>query len=214
MLKCNPLYQTQPQNTFVISNTAITAQQSFISNQQSETALLFHSKYKKSDKQDLFEEVFNTFKKGGTKDYSLLRAGPIVQASLNITCDKMLTEYTVAENWLQRLGRLDRFGENTQPNIYITAVPETLANGKQNGRCARFLNQSHCLQSAKAWYFFLLDKIADKSTFTIGELYQLYQDFNEDPKSREAIEQDLVVALKNSVYLLNTKVMDPFAFSE
>lgn len=208
----NPLYQTQPKNTIVISNTAITAQKSFVKNQAAETAMLFHSKYKKSDKQNLFEKVFNTFKKEGTREVAILRSGPIVQASLNITCDKMITEFTVAENWLQRMGRLDRFGESSQVNLYITAIPETLANGKQSGACARFLNQSNSLQSAKAWYVFLQDKLADKSILTISELYQIYQDFNEDKISRDAIEQDLVDALKKSVDMINAKVMDPVAF--
>lgn len=208
----NPLYQEQPKNTIVISNTAITAQKSFIKNQASEKAILFHSKYKKSDKQDLFEKVFNTFKKEGTRGFDVLRSGPIVQASLNITCDKMVSEFTVAENWLQRMGRLDRFGENSQTNLYITAIPATLAEGKQSGGCARFLNQSHCLQSAKAWYAFLKDNLSGKSIFTIAELYQIYQKFNDDERSRTAIEQDLVAALKKSVDVINYKVMDPVAF--
>ncbi|MEE9356022.1 MAG: CRISPR-associated helicase Cas3' [Methylococcaceae bacterium] len=208
----NPLYQEQPDNTFVISNTAITAQKSFINNQANEKALLFHSKYKKDDKQTLFEKVFATFKHEGTKERAILRAGPIVQASLNITCDKMITEYTHAENWLQRMGRLDRFGENKQANIYITATPETLADGKQSGACARFLNQSNCLRSAKEWYAFLQDKLADQSVFSITEIYQIYQDFYQDPTVKKAIEQDLLDALKKSVEAITAKIMDPVAF--
>ncbi len=208
----NPLYQQQPDNTIVISNTAITAQKSFIKNQTNEKALLFHSKYKKSDKQKLFEKVFSTFKKEGSKEYSILRAGPIVQASLNITSDKMITEFTYAENWLQRMGRLDRFGESTQENIYITAIPETLANGKQSGACARFLNQSNCLQSAKAWYEFLNDIITDKPILTISDVYQIYHDFYNNEQCREAIEQDLLAALKKSVDVINAKIMDPVSF--
>ncbi len=208
----NPLYQTHAENTFVISNTAITAQKSFIKNQADENALLFHSKYKKSDKQTLFELVFEIFKENGTKERDILRAGPIVQASLNITCDQMITEYTHAENWLQRMGRLDRFGKNQQPNIYITATPDTLANGKQSGACARFLNQSNCLQSAKAWYAFIQDKTADKPILTITEIYQIYQAFYDTPAVQKAIEQDMLAALKKSVDVINAKVMDPVAF--
>jgi CRISPR-associated endonuclease/helicase Cas3 len=208
----NPLYQTQPDNTIVISDTAITAQKSFIKNQANETALLFHSKYKKSDKQDLFEKVFNTFKKEGSKEYAILRSGPIVQASLNISCDKMITEFTHAENWLQRMGRLDRFGENTQVNVYITATPETLSNGKQSGACEWFLNQSHCLQSAKAWYEFLKDKISDNPVLSIADVYEIYQEFYDNEKNREAIGKDLLTALKKSVEVINDKVMDPVSF--
>ncbi|MGD7033453.1 CRISPR-associated endonuclease Cas3'' [Methylotuvimicrobium buryatense] len=208
----NPLYQTQPDNTFIISNTAITAQRGFIRNQAKEKALLFHSKYKKLDKEVLFKKVFETFKYRGTKDYAVLRAGPIVQASLNISCDRMMTEITHAENWLQRLGRLDRFGENSDPNVYITAVPESLANGKQSGACARFLNQSNCLQSTKAWHSFLVDKITEKPIMSIAEIYQIYQDFYDDPVVQKAVEQDMLAALKKSVDLINAKIMDPVAF--
>ena len=208
----NPLYLPQPENTIVISNTAITAQRSFIKNQSVEKALLFHSKYKKADKQNLFKKVFDNFKKEGSEEYEVLRSGPIVQASLNITCAKMVSEFTHAENYLQRLGRLDRFGENGEVNLFVTAIPETLANGKQSGACARFLNQSNCLQAAKAWGDFLSDKIADKQSLTISDLYQIYKDFYDDPKGREAVERDMLAALKKSVDVINAKVMDPVSF--
>jgi CRISPR-associated endonuclease/helicase Cas3 len=207
----NPLYQQQPAKTFVISNTAITAQKSFIDNQNTEDALLFHSKYKKSDKDQLFQKVFDTFKRDGSQEHDILRSGPVVQASLNISCDRMVTEFTHAENWLQRLGRLDRFGENTDDNLYITATPETLAKGKQSGACARFLNSLNTLQSAKAWYEFLQDKLTDE-TVTLAEIYQLYKEFYENPIYRNAVEDDLKQALKKSTQVIALKLIDPVSF--
>jgi len=174
----NPLYKTnQPKNTIIISNTATTAQQSFIQNQATENALLFHSKYTQKDKQILSQKVFDNFKKGGKKTVNLLRSGPIIQASLNISCEKMITEFTTPENWLQRLGRLDRFAENTNINQYITAVPQTIAEkGKQISAYAKFLARFDCFQSAKAWRNFLLNqKLED--TITLNELYKIYDNF-------------------------------------
>ncbi|MGR3178510.1 MAG: CRISPR-associated endonuclease Cas3'' [Candidatus Anammoxibacter sp.] len=209
----NPLYQKQPENTFVISNTAITAQKSFIHNQNRENVVLFHGRYKKSDKQYLFDKVFDSFKRDGNKAYAVLRAGPIIQASLNITCDRMVTEFTNAENWLQRLGRLDRFGLNQETNEYITAIPQTLAiGGKQTSRCAKFLNSLNSLQSAKAWHEFLQDKLPDAPVVSLAQVYQIYQDFYEDGKCRDAVEQDLIGALKKSVQVLTVKLLDPITF--
>ncbi len=204
----NPLYQAQPDNTIIISNTAQTAQRSFINNQENESALIFHSKYKKKDKDELFNKIVSTFKKGGSKEYTILRSGPVVQASLNITCDQMVTEFTHAENWLQRLGRLDRFGENDEENKYITAIPETLVNGKQSGACARFLNSLNSLQSAKAWYEFVSDKQLEE-TVTITQVYQLYKEFYDNDTHRKAIEEDFKTALKKSVEMIDLKLIDP-----
>jgi len=209
----NPLYSSQPENTIVISNTATTAQQAFILNQQDENALLFHGKYITADKSKIFTQVFNCFKRSGSKAYSLLRSGPIVQASLNITCQHMVTEFTVAENWLQRLGRLDRFGANEQLNEYITAMPEEVvhSNGKVKGNCARFLNSSHAYRSAYVWYEFLQDKLESKP-YSIKAIYQLYAEFYRSTKGQEAVEQDLITALQTSVLVINNKVHDPLRF--
>lgn len=209
----NPLYAPQAENnTFVISNTALTAQKSFIKNQDKENSVLIHSKFKPSDRKELFNKVFTTFKQQGVRDYDLLRSGPIVQASLNISCDKMITEFTNAENWLQRLGRLDRFGENQLPNVYVSAMSGHVKNGKVLGN-AKFLHSSlYCLQSTKAWYEFLQAKLPDKKIVSIATLYKIYQDFYEDENSLSVIEQDLIMALKESVNAIEQKIVDPISF--
>lgn len=206
--------QEEPQQgrTFVITNTALDAQMGYLQHQGSENSVLLHSKYTKQDKAYWFDQVFESFKRNGSSKYDVLRSGPIVQASLNISCDRMLTEITSAENWLQRLGRLDRFGENSEENLYVTILPESLIkSGKQTSHCARFLNQMFIWNNTKAWLSFLEDKLADNNVVKINQLYEIYQAFYKDTQVLQWIEQDFLLALKKSVGLINDKIVDPIS---
>ena len=204
----NPLYKKQNSSTFVISNTALSAQRSFVLNQQ-ENSILFHSKFKKSDKAKIFNDVFESFKKDGTQQFDVLRSGPIVQASLNISCDYMISEMDTAENILQRLGRLDRFGNNRDKiNVLTIAITENVKNGKSKGKSADFLDSMKSLQSTKAWYDFLNSSLDEKPT-TLPKIYELYKKFYESENAKKLIGSDLLESLKESVQMINKKVMDP-----
>lgn len=202
----------QEDSTFVITNTALDAQLGYLQHHGKENSVLLHSKYTKHDKAYWFDEVFDCFKQDGNHKYDVLRSGPIVQASLNITCNRMLTEITSAENWLQRLGRLDRFGDNAAVNPYITVIPKSIeVSGKLTSSCARFLNQLCVWNSTKAWLSFLKDRLKEEETVDINQLYGIYRDFYADKQSQEAIKQDFLLALKKSVKLINDKIIDPIS---
>ena len=213
VIEGNPFYQSYSEQTFIISNTALTAQLGFIYKKNNENSVLFHSKYKRSDKKKWFDEVFQSFKKNGSQKYDVLRSGPIVQASLNVTSKQMLSEMTSPENMLQRMGRLDRFGESTSVNILQVAITEHVKNGSCKGSSAYFLNQLNSLQTSKAWYDFLQDRLNGK-IFQLAELYTLYRDFyTQEEKlsesNKSAVMQDMTKALKKSIDLLNSKVTEP-----
>ena len=206
----HPLYCQQPPNSIVITNTAYASQLSYIKNQRYENAILFHSRFKTSDKKSLFESIYSSFKRRGTHQYDILRSGPIVQASLNITCRNMVSEFTSAENWLQRLGRLDRFGEHPEINTYITALPENVALGKGESSCTRFLSSQYSLQNAKSWYQYLKDNLSPSNDVTLSKLYGLYCKFYQS-EYRDRLEQELVNALKNSIKVIVSRVHKPLS---
>ena len=199
--------------TFIITNTAQDAQLGFLLHQNNENNILLHSKYTRTDKVHWFNQVFDSFKEKGSQKYKVLRSGPIVQASLNITCQQMYTDMTSPENWLQRLGRLDRFGENNELNIYTTVIPESAKKGKQSSRQAKFLASLCVWNSSVAWLNYLQDYLDDNNldTVTLNELYQVYQKFYTDEDCRDKVMEDMEKTLKQSVSLINAKVIDPIS---
>lgn len=197
-------------NTFVISNTAHDAQLGYLLHHNNENSLLFHSKYTKSDKVKLFNEVVESFKREGNRKFDVLRSGPIVQASLNISCDRMITELTSPENCLQRLGRLDRFGMNKFVNRYTIMVPESFDKmGKQTSSFAKFLSEQNIIKGTRAWLNFLKDKVSNGNELSINELYQYYREYYSESASLQAAKEDFLRALGKSVVLINKNISDP-----
>lgn len=203
----HPLYREVPENSIVINNTATRAQLSYLHRCHSESSVLFHSKLAAEDRRQLFKRVFNAFKQKGDRSISILRSAPIVQASLNITCQYMVTEATTPENMLQRLGRLDRFSEFESANRFIVAVPESVRRGKIIDNEARFLNSLNIFYTTVAWVEYLTNQ--SLAQVFVSDLYDLYKAFHRTERYRKVMLSDLSNALKQSAQSIEKKVVDP-----
>jgi CRISPR-associated endonuclease/helicase Cas3 len=191
---------------FYISNTAKIAQLGYIFNQD-EGSYCFHSKFTTLDKKKVFEDIYNDFKQNGNRSKNVLRSGPVVQASLNITCDEMHSEPCSPENMLQRVGRLDRFGENSAVNTYNIYTPNSFIEGKKSCNLARFLSRQDNYSSSFSWLAYLNNSDVDE--VNIASLYQLYDQFYDKHDVKEKLANELMITLEKGVKAINRSIFDP-----
>ena len=161
--KIHPMTNEIKENGIFVFNTAFNSQKSskYAIENHNEKTINYHSKFTPHDKKNIIKEILKNFGKGrfGSNNKTL-RAGPIVQASLNITTDNMFTEICSAENWCQRLGRLNRFGED----LFDFSVMNTyydLVEGEINTIEGQntFLNNLGQKQQTLSWLNFIKERI-------------------------------------------------------
>lgn len=214
-LSNNPFYKQFDDNkkTIVISNTATTAQLSYLHNEQTENSLLAHSKLKKIDKDYIFSYIKSSFGKSEelllNSDLNILRAGPIVQASLNITSERLITDVSSPENILQRLGRLNRFGIYIVGQ-FIIALPDHFLNNDLSSRYSdvcSLLGESNELESTLLWIEHLQSSMS--KDFQLSDIYECYRDFYKRHDVRQVLEGELVLSLRKSCENIARNILDP-----
>lgn len=187
----------------VVANTATLAQwAAYRALEAEKPTLCFHSKFTPRDKKAVFVEVMRHFGKTGGSTDRILFAGPIVQASLNITTRVLHTESCHAENWFQRLGRLNRFGDYDRARM-ITYSPEGSGAGIVLGRL-------HQAERTKAWIAYAEKHL--KAEMTLTELYSHYADFHAADTTEKAYEQDFMRIISAGSKIFAEKVFDPFQY--
>lgn len=206
----DPFYKTwDKKKTIVISNTATMAQKSYIINLDKEDALLAHAKLKQDDKQNILKSIKNNFSttSSGKK---ILRAGPIVQASLNITSERLITDLTSPEKTLQRLGRLNRFGEDFKGD-FIIAVPSKALDSsiKAKSDVISLLSKNNEKDSTLLWLNFIMEKISNNTDFKLSELYSLYKEFYAKKETIDTMKDELKKSLEKSYANIRKNLLNP-----
>jgi len=111
--------------TIVICNRVETAQNLYLELEKTKvkdtTLLCIHSRYFDSDRKQQEHKIKEYFGKSNRKQNAILIATQVIEAGMNISCDKMHTEISPINSFLQRAGRCARF-ENEFGNIFVYDV--------------------------------------------------------------------------------------------
>jgi CRISPR-associated endonuclease/helicase Cas3 len=201
----DPFKVPRENKSLVVTNTAKAAQVSYLQNLGLEKSMLCHSKYSPSDKQLVFKNVMTAFGKGSAPSNKVLRSSPVTQASLNISVESLVTEITNAENWCQRLGRLDRFAEGFD-NEMCTPIPSVISElTKGSSKCptSRFLSSMKQRESAFAWTAFIRKHLGDGKQHTLREVYDHYREFYLLKENQVALNNDLMKVINSSIKRVN-----------
>ena len=192
-----------------VSNIVSVAQEATIKALSAEQpALTYHSKYTPNDKQTVLNRVLRLFGKQATAEQPALFAGPIVQASLNISTSTLHTDATTAENFLQRMGRVNRFG--LLPSGTVVMYDCTTDNGVHH-RVDNVLSKFNQKNRAQEW----LDYCHANKLFTtlkLSDWYDHYWKFHTLPSTQAAYKNDAAKVLAASVKLFQDNAFEPIQY--
>lgn len=193
-----------------VSNKVSTAQHGAINSlQHNKPTLCFHSKYTAEHKMDVLNQVMMSFGKSSGSNTHALFAGPIVQASLNITTRVLHSDACTAENFLQRLGRVNRFGTFEQSTIMMYDIIDSKNIANQVD--ARLLNQLNQKNRAQAWLDWCIKNHLYGDT-TLQNIYTAYDLFHEQPSTEKAYLEDFRRVLKDSGTVFQNNGFDPIQY--
>lgn len=196
-----------------VFNTAKMAQQSTVftlKNSSTESPICFHSKYNAIDRGEITKKIFKNFGFGAAQTNYSIRSGPVLQASMNISTSKMKTIMTSAENFLQRLGRVNRFAQEEKAN-YIIYIPSKEHNN--NHSIYKDLERVFQQQAAKKWIDYIDACLKKRATSVVklSEIYQMYRDFF-TKEVIDAYEQDFNKVIAKSADLFKKHAFEPVLY--
>lgn len=192
-----------------IFNTATQAQRHALAcwDTGREDIMCYHAKFKSEDKAQLTQAVLHTFGKHTPDHDATLFAGPIAQASLNISRRIENTEVTHPANALQRFGRSNRFAEYGSATIRVLVGEQQITEKKgkygtygtikntgtrkllfKDGRVISHPNENYYRQYSYAFYQTLIKRLTGldenpsslvgcQLTTTLNQLNDFYRTF-------------------------------------
>jgi len=161
----------------VISNT-ISNSQRIKANTNSQ--ILYHSGFVDERKNDIYNEIFSKFNKysGNNTNKVSVTSSLIMQASLDVSFNKLYESVLSPEASMQRLGRCNRFGNFSEQSIY-TIFKE---NNKSNDFVVGIFYKEYLRD---LWYDEM--KQYNNRELTLNELYDIYNSHTTKYKNKRKI---------------------------
>lgn len=197
----NEMFARKKLGEICIFNTATKAQSSAMKciDSDEQKTLVFHSKFNVAEKREIFSKIMKEFGKKGMARNNVLRVGPILQASVDISTKHMHTEISNIDNIFQRLGRVVRWGESEDGlGEYSIYIPRDL---KIAGSVRSSLVHVKSVNAAENFALFIKSKININERYTLNELYELYDEFffeENKEEANKAYQKDFEEMLKTS----------------
>lgn len=216
--RSNELFDSKRQGSIVIFNKAVDAQYSSLYSKD-EDVICFHSKFTPKDRKEIYSDIMKNWTAKDPHSEKVLRAGPIVQASLNISTMNLYTDLCSSENWCQRLGRANRFASDIAVAEVTTSVHEKTLVGELNSNPEMsFLNKINMANQSMAWINYLKneffkDDIIDV-TLSLSDVYSAYKDFHKTAEAQKAYSQDFKKTLEGSIKVFKDNDFTPFEFGK
>lgn len=220
LLSSSIMYQKQKPGSILIFNTAVMAQRTSIL-VNGEDTICFHSKFTGEDKAIIYKKIKKEWNYKDPISDKVLRSGPILQASLNISTMNLMTELCSAENWCQRLGRCNRFASNLSIANFITVLSDKSLNGEiLNNSEAKFLDRIGMKNQTFSWIEYLNNKYfinneggSEKEVRTnLSQIYQDYKEFHSLDLTKKAYEIDFQKIIEESIKIFDRNDFTPFEY--
>lgn len=149
--------------------------------------LILHSRFTDKDKEANFKDILNKYSKTNQHTCNKnIYSAPILQASVDISLSSLYEKVFNPDATLQRVGRVNRWGELKSANLNL--YKELITNFdifderhvKQSE--SMIISTLYDINLCRDWFDYLKDKIDDKKTITLNELYAIYNSYFSDRK--------------------------------
>lgn len=133
----------------------------------------FHSRFLKSDKERLFNEIEFEFGKNSnlSKRLSKISATNIITTGVDVSFKNVIISSPLPDRMIQAIGRCNRWNESNKSKIVVIPLPHKHLSEKQS------LEKQHLLSITNIFYKMLFDAFSNKTEIVFQELYELRKAF-------------------------------------